>query len=188
MSERTNRIRAFVRGEWGCVSHGGRTAADHCLGVGALLEEAGAQEQLVHAGLMHVIYGAESYPGLEDKVGDCDASLLTAEERALIHHYSRVSEKSLSIAGITSNPGFLRDRDQDDPLEFSREESKHVCLLLLVNILEQFLAEPDNPIFQAQRNDLARPLAGLAQISGEIGMRIYAMAYHDHKINNGSTA
>lgn len=170
--ERQALIERFVTRNWSAVDHGGRSLADHCLGVGRLLQHAGAGSKLIHCGLMHPIFGAESYPGLEYEIQDRGEYLLEESERSLVRQYSEVSEESLYLAGLTRNAGFLASRRSGKPVSLDDRSRLEVCALLFANIAEQFLSCPDVAHIQEQKAELLEAVLGLGEIAGNVGTNI----------------
>ena len=154
---------------WCDIDHGGRRLADHCLGVGHLLQSAGADTTLIRCGMMHVIFGAESYSKLNCQVVNKGAHLLRPEEVELIWQYSRVNEASLYIAGLTRNAGFLTDRETGRPICAATTKIQEIIILLYANIMEQFTQYPMPAEIAQQERDLRGMLEGLRQLCGNVG-------------------
>lgn len=126
-------------------AHSGRSLSDHLLGTAALLDEWGARPDLVVAGLVHSIYGTDSYPiesvPLSDRTRIRGVIGETSEEIVFLFC---VMDRSKFYADSMqgSAPASVEDRYSGNNLDLSAQRSSDLAELIVANWLEQSTPRP----------------------------------------------
>ncbi|WP_404943414.1 DUF6817 domain-containing protein [Rhizobium ruizarguesonis] len=162
---------AFIRdAEWRSIRHGELNLALHSIGVFKILRRLNAPAKVQLAGLLHAVYGAESFSSLRPSASPAEVRLMVGyDAERLIDAYSRVEARSLAIVALARNRGFLADRFTSKPLTISDEDLTFVIMLLYCNLIEQYVRSKrrGSELFLRQGLESQPSIYGLAHILGQ---------------------
>lgn len=134
--------------------HTGRGLSEHLLGTAALLDGWGCTEHVVVAGLLHAIYGTESYRAQPAPLAD---------RRRVARMAGRDAERLAYLFGVMEKPSFylnllrptpkrfVRSRLSHRRLHFREEEFVGLAHIVLANWLEQRPSVP--PEYRSMRQE-----------------------------------